>query len=373
MGIAMSDPDQEHTERRAALTGEYTAVVGNFRELTEIRFKLLNLLPLASLAAAALKPDPRSPGSLPFALFGLAATLAIAAYNKRNDQLYDQLVGRAAAIERELGTPDGAYATRLAPWLSFQLLPQWRAPAKEHGPSQRPNQRMIPEQPGRACKALWEGPLTWTVNHGLSVATIYFITATFWLYLALEAAGAVIAGIPPIRGDLDLLKAGSSAQTVSAALRWLLAALAFFLTLSVACRLKNREETRRKEMREAVKNGVDSIMNAEKDYLSIELGLDEPALDRALSSTAVVSGAFLNRINRSALVKDCLTANSGRPDDGKAIAALEKRIAFYTKRSASEMQLYVRPQPGERRAAQMMALLTDLPPTWIYDVAFGRR
>src|SRR4051812_14876627 len=85
--IAMPDPDQEHTERRAALTGEYTAVVNNFRELTEIRFKLLNLLPLASLAAAALKPDPRSPGSLPFALFGLAATIAIAAYNKRNDQL----------------------------------------------------------------------------------------------------------------------------------------------------------------------------------------------------------------------------------------------------------------------------------------------
>ncbi len=75
----MPDPDQERTERREALAGEYTAVVGNFRELTEIRFKLLNLLPLASLAAAALKPDPRSPGSLPFALFGLAATIAIGA------------------------------------------------------------------------------------------------------------------------------------------------------------------------------------------------------------------------------------------------------------------------------------------------------
>ena len=116
----MPDPDQDHTERREALTGEYTAVVSNFRALAEIRFKLLGLLPLASLAAAALKPDLRSPGSLPFALFGLAATIAIAAYNKRNDQLYDQLVGRAAAIERELGTPDGAFANRLAPWLSFR-------------------------------------------------------------------------------------------------------------------------------------------------------------------------------------------------------------------------------------------------------------
>jgi hypothetical protein len=107
--------------------------------------------------------------------------------------------------------------------------------------------------------------------------------------------------------------------------------------------------------------------------LRTELGLDESALDRALSSDAVVSGAFLNRINRFALAKDCITANPGRPDDRKAIASLEKRIAFYAKQSASEMRLYVRPQPGERRAAQMMALLTDLPPTWIYDVTFGRR
>jgi hypothetical protein len=145
----MPDPDREHTERRAALAGEYTAVVNNFRALAEIRFKLLNLLPLASLAAAALKPAPRAPGSLPFALFGLAATIAIAAYNKRNDQLYDQLVDRAAEIERELGTPDGAYANRLAPWLSFRLLPRWRA-AKEDGSDQAPGQ----EKDQQPCKAL---------------------------------------------------------------------------------------------------------------------------------------------------------------------------------------------------------------------------
>jgi hypothetical protein len=338
----MPDPNQEHTERRAALASEYTAVVNNFRELTEIRFKLLNLLPLASLAAAALKPDPRSPGSLPFALFGLAATLAIAAYNKRNDQLYDQLIGRAAAIERELGTPDGAYATRLAPWLSFRLLPRWR----------------------------------WTVDHRLSVAAVYFVTATFWLYLALEAMGATIAGIPRIHADIEWLKAYLGARTVSAALRWILAALAFFLTLAVARRLKVREKTRRKEMKEAVKRGVKSIMSAEKDYLNTELGLDESALGHALSSDGVLPGAFLNRLNkieRDALVKDCITATSGDSGDAEATTSLQERISFYAKQSASEMRLYVPPQSRERRAAQMMALLTDLSPNWIYDVTVGRK
>jgi hypothetical protein len=187
----------------------------------------------------------------------------------------------------------------------------------------------------------------------------------------------VIGGIPPIRSDLDALKANLGPQTVSAALRSLLAAIAFFITLAVACRLKDREEARSEEMRKAVKHGVESIMNAEKDYLCEELGLDEWALDCVLSSDAVVPGAFLNRINRFALVKDCIRANSGRTDDRTAIRKaeklLEERIAFYAKQTASEMRLYVRPQPGKRRAAQVMALLTDLPPTWIYDVTFGRR
>ena len=65
-----------------------------------------------------------------------------------------------------------------------------------------------------------------------------------------------------------------------------MAALAFFITLAVACRLKDREEIRRNEMRKAVKRGVENIMNAERDFLSIELGLDESALDCAVSSDA---------------------------------------------------------------------------------------
>ena len=52
-------------------------------------------------------------------LTGLAVTIGLLTYNARNDQLYDELVGRAAEIERRLGLPDGAFATRPTSWLRF--------------------------------------------------------------------------------------------------------------------------------------------------------------------------------------------------------------------------------------------------------------
>ena len=90
-------------------------------------------------------------GRLPLALFGLAVTLSLVTYNKRNDQLYDALVGRAAAIERELGVPDGAFAHRPTNWLSF---------------------------------GIW--PLKWPVNHRHSVSGVYGAIIALWLFLALE-------------------------------------------------------------------------------------------------------------------------------------------------------------------------------------------
>jgi hypothetical protein len=98
--------------RRNALLKEYSEVGDNFRLLTDIRFKLLTLLPIAAAAAAAIKHDALGTQAFGLSLFGLVATLGLATYNARNDQLYDELVGRAASIERSLGLPDGYFANR---------------------------------------------------------------------------------------------------------------------------------------------------------------------------------------------------------------------------------------------------------------------
>lgn len=134
-----------HASRREALLKEYGEVNSNFRMLTDIRFKLLGLLPIAAAAAAALKGESFGVAGLLFSLFGLVVTIAIASYNSRNDQLYDELVGRAASIERSLGIPDGGFANRPRPWLTYSSWGQ-----------------------------------TWTIEHRDAVAATYAATCALW-------------------------------------------------------------------------------------------------------------------------------------------------------------------------------------------------
>jgi hypothetical protein len=77
---------------------EYEIVVAQFRELTGIRFKLLGLLPLGSIGTIiAVKASGNE--ILPVVgLFGAVVSVALFVYNLRNDQLYDELVSRAAQI-----------------------------------------------------------------------------------------------------------------------------------------------------------------------------------------------------------------------------------------------------------------------------------
>jgi hypothetical protein len=132
--------------RRDALMKEYGEVGSSFRMLTDIRFKLLAFLPIAAASAAALKGDNPGPTQLALSLFGLVVTIGLVTYNSRNDQLYDELVGRAAAIERSLGLVDGAFAHRPQPWLKLRVLKAWR------------------------------------VDHRTAVSTIYSASIALWLY-----------------------------------------------------------------------------------------------------------------------------------------------------------------------------------------------
>src|SRR5215212_10245383 len=101
-----SGPTTGGERRREALFAEYGEVCDNFRMLTDIRFRLLAFLPIASAAAvvaalvAAMNSDDQPAiglaVGLALSLFGLVATIGLTTYNARNDQLYFELVRRAA-------------------------------------------------------------------------------------------------------------------------------------------------------------------------------------------------------------------------------------------------------------------------------------
>ena len=110
-------------DRKDIAMEEYKQVVSEFRELTEIRFKLLALLPLGTGAAAFFVEKQNSLPTVPaIPIFGFVVTLCIAIYNKRNDQYYDELVARAAELERGLGIEHGSFSDRPRFWLKYVFV-----------------------------------------------------------------------------------------------------------------------------------------------------------------------------------------------------------------------------------------------------------
>jgi hypothetical protein len=143
--------------RREVLLKEYAEVGSTFRMLTDIRFKLLTLIPITAGAASLVLARAPDIASFAFSLFGLVVTLGLVTYKTRNDQLYDTLVGRAAALERQLGDPDGAFANRPQPWLHFTIV----------------------------------GKTKWSVEHRTAIASIYFASVGLWLYGVTSAAAHI--------------------------------------------------------------------------------------------------------------------------------------------------------------------------------------
>src|SRR5262249_12668187 len=98
---------------------EYKLVVSQFQKLTDIRFLLLAYLPLGTVATVFISKDDLILNQPAVAAFAFVVTLCIATYNKRNDQLYNELVARAAELERDLGLDHGSFAHRPNAWLKF--------------------------------------------------------------------------------------------------------------------------------------------------------------------------------------------------------------------------------------------------------------
>jgi hypothetical protein len=116
----MTEDDRE----KGIALAEYKEVVTQFRTLTDIRFKLLTYLPLGTVAAAVFVPATSDLVKQPaIPAFAFVVTLCIATYDKRNDQHYDELVSRAAELERELQIEHGSFSNRPKPWLKYGFVP----------------------------------------------------------------------------------------------------------------------------------------------------------------------------------------------------------------------------------------------------------
>ncbi|MDZ7362297.1 MAG: hypothetical protein ONB46_16490 [candidate division KSB1 bacterium] len=113
---------QSQQDAQEILKMLYGEVCSSWRELMDTRFKLLGFVPSVSLAiligllskdnpAAALSTIAKTV----IALFGLLVTFALFVYERRNSQLYDDLISRGRKIEEELGVDTGQFRGRLKP------------------------------------------------------------------------------------------------------------------------------------------------------------------------------------------------------------------------------------------------------------------
>ena len=105
---------------------DYGQTTDLLRSLTDVRFKLLALVPTLSGIAVALLGRPRPAAELlGVGLLGLVATLGVLVYDLRNTQVYDYALQRAGELEARLGIaspfadsqlrgsqPGGLYAER---------------------------------------------------------------------------------------------------------------------------------------------------------------------------------------------------------------------------------------------------------------------
>lgn len=114
--LFLPDPQPLSTREQEVLIKLYEEVCSSWRTLTDVRFKLLGLVPIVSglfLIRLLSGDGPPPTVKAGIALFGLAVTSALWMYEVRNSELYDDLISRGRRIETELGVGTGHFRGRL--------------------------------------------------------------------------------------------------------------------------------------------------------------------------------------------------------------------------------------------------------------------
>ena len=146
-------PDEAPT-RSELLRLDYQQTTDLLRTLSDVRFKLLALVPTLSGAAIAVLGQPRSAAELlGVGVLGLVATLGILLYELRNTELYDYATRRAEHTETELGLP--SIGSRAGPGGLFS------------------------ERPGRTLRLFGVAP----VDRDRGLALVYSAALAGWAYL----------------------------------------------------------------------------------------------------------------------------------------------------------------------------------------------
>jgi hypothetical protein len=148
---------------------DYEQTLETYRQLTEIRFKLLAYVPTLTGAAVALMTKARHLDGwsrASFAAYGFLATLGVLLYERRNTQLYDVSIDRAKHLETH---PLLAHEGDLGLFGSRDSPPRRR---------------------------LWALP----VAHGLGLALVYAPTLGAWGFAALYRREGGHHWLPPLVG-----------------------------------------------------------------------------------------------------------------------------------------------------------------------------
>jgi hypothetical protein len=126
--IILSDK-VEPLKRRENLFKLYGEICNSRRALTDVRFKLLGLIPVVSgvvlFSLLSDKQDgPSSFARMGISIFGLLITIALFIYDRRNSELYFTMFDIGKQIEADLGIMTGVFSNHPEPlhkWINHKI------------------------------------------------------------------------------------------------------------------------------------------------------------------------------------------------------------------------------------------------------------